>query len=473
MDFSKLTNIVTSIADRFIPDTIKSDQDLLNQARVFLISHLFGPFIGLTVPLALFLLDPTPSFDVGVLALSILAFWLFPPALKATGSYRALALLSVQNLIFCILWSCYYYGGVKSPTLSWVLIIPLLAFFYIGSSAMMRGAVVSLFVANVALFLLFYSVYPAPRNDISASHMENLGILSMVGTAVYVAMMATYFAKVHESQSELETLVRTHIEQAAKLQSATAQAERASAAKAEFLAKMSHELRTPLNAIIGYSDMLREDAEAEGDTQTRADLDRIHDAGVHLLKLINEILDLAKLDAGKMEVFEELTRVAALVEEVMREFRQAAAAQNNVLTAEVDADVETCMLDAAKVRQILEQLVDNAVKFTRDGVVSVKASTRAEREELVLRVHDTGRGMSPEEQGALFQHFTVLGDTSSSKYGGTGLGLALSYRLIRLLGGGISVSSALGAGSVFTVTLPLRAAQKAALGGPGAASIAA
>lgn len=455
MGFERLTRAITDYADKFIPQDMKSDQESLNQARVFLISHLFGPFIGSTVPLAFFLLNPSPGFDVLVLALSILGFWIFPPLLQRTGRYRLLALLSVQNLIFCIFWSCYFYGGIASPTLPWVLIIPLLAFFYIGQSAFMRSMVIGMFTGNVAIFLALYLSFPPPPMTIPMHQIENLGIVSMIATSLYVAMMALYFAKVYESQSELEGIVRDHLTTAAELRRATAQAERAGAAKAEFLAKMSHELRTPLNAIIGYSEMLREDAAFEGDGQTALDLERIHDSGVHLLKLINEILDLAKIDAGKMEVFEEEVLLSDLVRSVADAYREAAKAAGNVLSVQIASDLDIVCLDRQKVHQILSQIVDNAVKFTKNGIVSIEcASTGVDA--FTITVRDTGCGMAADDLAELFEHFTVLGDASTSKYGGTGLGLALSRKLSRLLGGDISAQSRINEGSIFAVKLPLR-----------------
>jgi signal transduction histidine kinase len=458
MDLTKAVKRITDLADYYIPDDLKSDRDHHNQARVFLISHLFGPFIGSTVPLALYILSPKPSFDIAVLAVSILGFWIFPPLLKYTGAYRTLALISVQNLIFCILWSCYFYGGIASPTLPWVLIIPLLAFFYIGSSAFMRSAVIGMFVANGGVFLYMYGYYPPPGNGIPMTQIENLGIVSMVATSIYVAMMASYFAKVHESQAELEALVREHMATAAELREATTAAEYAGAAKAEFLAKMTHELRTPLNAIIGYSQMLREDAVEEGDQETISDLDRIHDAGVHLLRLINEILDLAKIDAGKMQIFEEETCIADVIRCAADLARPAAQQNGNVMNVQVDPAIGNVMIDQQKLEQILSQIIDNAVKFTKSGIVSIVAEIEPKGGADILRiaVSDTGCGISEADLAQLFEQFTVLGDSSSSKYGGTGLGLALSRKLSVLMGGHITVTSAVGKGSTFVAAFPVR-----------------
>ena len=126
------------LVNYFIPADIAADRDTRNRAHVFLVSHILGPFIGSVVPITIYLLDPAPGYDVAVLATSIIAFWVFPFVLRAGVPYNPLALVSIENLIFCILWSCYFYGGVTSPTLAWVLVIPLLAFFYLGSSSKLR-----------------------------------------------------------------------------------------------------------------------------------------------------------------------------------------------------------------------------------------------------------------------------------------------------------------------------------------------
>ena len=459
MDFVKAVSAITNFADRFIPPSIAADDETKNQARVFLISHLFGPFIGNTVPLALYFIDPTPGYEILILAASITGFLAFPILLRMTGWYKVLAILSVQNLLFCVLWSCYFYGGVKSPTLSWVLIIPLVAFFYIGSSLTMRSIVISLIFANFSAFMFIYLNFPADKSDIPVSQIEILGIISMIATSLYVTMMALYFAKVHEAQSQLEELAKKHMQTATELREATAEAERASAAKADFLAKMSHELRTPLNAVIGYSEMLYEDARAEGDDQTAADLERIYKAGVHLLKMINEILDLAKLDAGKAELYVEDVSLAALLRTVVDAARQEASARGNVIDVTVAPELGICALDEKKVEQIVNQILDNAVKFTSNGLVTVDARTaqseHGKGDRIIISVKDTGCGISDADLSRLFEQFTVLGDTSTSKYGGTGLGLALSRKLCRLMGGDIRAQSTVGVGSTFTIELPL------------------
>jgi signal transduction histidine kinase len=256
--------------------------------------------------------------------------------------------------------------------------------------------------------------------------------------------------------------MREHMATASALRAATEDAERAGAAKAEFLAKMSHELRTPLNAVIGYSQILLEDAEAEGDSGSIADLTRIHLAGQHLLKLVNEVLDLSKIEAGKMELDLKETHLAALLLEIAEGGRLAATNNDNEFVINVAADLGTALCDAGKFRNMTGQLLDNAAKFTRNGRVEFVArrTTHDAGDQLVIDVIDTGIGIAPDQITHLFEKFTVADDSSSSKYGGTGLGLALSQRLCKLMGGEVSVESELGKGSRFTIRLPLTAGRR-------------
>lgn len=446
------------LVDWFIPAAIAAQREERQRARMFLISHLCGPFIGSVVPGTLFLLDPTPGYPTAVLAASILAFWIFPFVLRKVGRYNLLSFISIQNLIFCILWSCHFYGGVASPMLAWVLNIPLLAFMYLGPSRRLRLLFLAQFTASFALFAVIYMIGPRALNDMPLLALQGLGVVSTLGAAGYCAMMALYYAKILASGVELETEMRGHLATADELRNATAEAERASAAKAEFLAKMSHELRTPLNAVIGYSQMLLEDAQDEGDTATAADLEKIHGAGHHLLRLVNEVLDLSKIEAGKMELASEEVDVAALLTNLVDGHRDAAKANGDELILDLGPRLRTIVCDVKKATQAISQIVDNAVKFTKNGriVFTARRTVVDGAEQIVMEVWDTGIGMAPEAIPGLFEKFTVAEDASSSKYGGTGLGLALSLRLCRLMGGDLSAESQLGIGSVFTIRLPVQ-----------------
>jgi signal transduction histidine kinase len=450
------------LVNYFIPAKIAADRDTRNRAHVFLVSHILGPFIGSVVPIAIYLLDPEPGYDVAVLATSIIAFWVFPFVLRAGVPYNPLALISIENLIFCILWSCYFYGGVTSPTLAWVLVIPLLAFFYLGSSIKLRLIFQAMLVVNVAIFGFFYFLGFHVNNSLPVAAMQGLGLVSTTAAAIYVAMMALYYAQVQASQGELEGEMRQHMATATALRTATEEAERAGAAKAEFLAKMSHELRTPLNAVIGYSQILLEDAEIEGDGASVADLSKIHLAGQHLLKLVNEILDLSKIEAGKMELDLQEVDIGELLEEVAASARSAAASNGNEFSSAIPPYLGIALCDAGRFKNMAGQLLDNATKFTQNGKIEFIANRvpGEDSDELVVDVIDTGIGISSDKITHLFEKFTVADDSSTSKYGGTGLGLALSQKLCKLMGGGISVESTLGKGSRFTIRVPLVAGRR-------------
>jgi signal transduction histidine kinase/CheY-like chemotaxis protein len=238
--------------------------------------------------------------------------------------------------------------------------------------------------------------------------------------------------------------------------------------KSQFVANMSHELRTPLNAIIGVTEMLLEDAEAAGQPEPIEALERILRAGHHLLNLINEILDLSKIEAGKMDLHFETFPIRAAVDEVVATVRPLAEKNGNRLTVECPEDAGTMHADATRVRQALLNLLSNASKFTERGSVRLTvARTREDgRDWITFEVADTGIGMSPDQMAKLFEDFTQGDSSTTRRYGGTGLGLAISRRFCRMMGGDIDVRSELDAGSTFTIRLP---AEAAAVEGAGAA----
>jgi adenylate cyclase len=240
------------------------------------------------------------------------------------------------------------------------------------------------------------------------------------------------------------------------LTAARDQAEAMSRTKSSFLANMSHELRTPLNAIIGLTDMLVSNAARFGTEKALEPLRRVHRAGTHLLGLINQVLDLSKIEAGKLELNLESVGIAPLVEEVVGTARSLAEQNKNRLSVECPPDLPPIEVDAMRLRQILLNLLSNACKFTKGGEISLRAAAiqHDERPFIEFSLADTGIGMTPDQMARLFEEFSQADATTARHYGGTGLGLAITRRLCQMMGGDVTVASEPGKGSTFTVRLP-------------------
>jgi GAF domain-containing protein len=233
------------------------------------------------------------------------------------------------------------------------------------------------------------------------------------------------------------------------------QLQQASENKSQFVSSMSHELRTPLNAIIGLTEMMVTNAARFGTEKAMEPLQRVNRAGTHLLGLINQVLDLSKIEAGKLELNSQTVRLVPLIDEVVDTARQLADQNKNRLTAEAPEDLGSLTVDPMRLRQILFNLLSNACKFTKDGEVTLRARrVRNGRDWIEVAVADSGIGMTPEQQAKLFEEFTQADATTAQRFGGTGLGLAITRKLARMMGGDVTVKSEPGRGSVFTVRLP-------------------
>ncbi len=274
--------------------------------------------------------------------------------------------------------------------------------------------------------------------------------------------MALSAAPVIEENGTIREWVASHTdvtdrrEAELMLSAAKEAAESANRAKSSFLANMSHELRTPLSAVIGYSEMMEEEVEDLGETGLLTDLGKIKSNARHLLSLINDVLDLSKIEANRMDTFAEDVEVATLVEEAAGTVGALVAQKSNHLVVDVAADAGAMHTDVVKLRQCLFNLLSNASKFTENGRVTLQVHREGEMDTtaLVFRVSDTGIGMTEEQLGRLFQRFAQADETTTRKFGGTGLGLAITKAFSRLLGGDISVESTYGEGTTFTLRLP-------------------
>jgi signal transduction histidine kinase len=278
-----------------------------------------------------------------------------------------------------------------------------------------------------------------------------------------IGVLSLYSVEPHGFAPEQIALLETFASQAAiavananlfeELQEANRRLGEASQHKSQFLANMSHELRTPLNAMIGYSEMLQEEAEDTGDEVYLPDLQRINAAGKHLLGLINDILDLSKIEAGRMDLFVEAFEVGQLARDVEAIVQPLMEKNTNTLVVTCPQDAGVMHADLTKVRQTLFNLLSNAAKFTDHGTISLTVRREAD-DWLTFAVSDTGIGMTEEQLSRLFEAFSQAEASTRSRYGGTGLGLAISRHFARMMGGDLTVASVSGQGSTFTVRLP-------------------
>lgn len=439
----------------FVPEHLNGDLHTRKRVQMFIISHFFGPIIATPIALFLWFADPHPWPQVPILAVSIYGFWPFLALVKLfPRAYTPLAMASVLNLSFCILWGTYNYGGTSSPFLVWLVLTPLLAFMYLGSTWTARVFVLGQITLGIAGLYGIYLYGDFPVN-IPVENMVVAGVLSVLGSNIYVFMMAAYYSSVVDSQSELIKEIDRHQATLKALTRAKDDAERANGAKSEFLAKMSHELRTPLNAVLGYSELMLEDAELEGRGEQIADLQKISAAGKHLLAMVNDILDISKIEAGKMALHVENVDLDKLIDDVESTARPLVAKNTNSFTVERGADLGFMRADVTKLRQAIYNLLSNAAKFTQNGQITLIVKRNGDW--LEIAVVDTGIGISPEQLKALFSNFSQASSRIAAVYGGTGLGLSLSQNLCRLMGGRIEVESELGKGSRFTIRLPAQA----------------
>ena len=314
------------------------------------------------------------------------------------------------------------------------------------------------------------------RSEVSSGMLRSAAHVPLATRGLVTGLLSVYFkgdAEITESEARtlrtvarLVSVAKENADLVGELRDNNFQLERANRLKSEFLANVSHELRTPMNAIIGYSKLMLDGLDGELNTQQEADLQRVTTAADNLLGLINGLLDLSKIEAGRMEINVEELDIRPIFEDVVALVRPQSDAKEIAVVSEVPADVPTILADRARFRQILVNLMSNAVKFTDHG--SVTLSARSEDGWLTVSVADTGIGISIEAQGYIFDEFRQADASTTRRYGGTGLGLAISKRLVALHGGRIWVESGVNGGSVFSFTTPVHVHAVAAVLAAGA-----
>jgi len=357
------------------------------------------------------------------------------------------------------------------PALRWGVVVKIDTDEAFAPVALLRKlsiaiALVSSLLAALAAWLVARS-FSRPIEELTAAAHEvssgNLHRRAEVRSNNEIGDLARDFNAMTGQLGEMiETMDEKVRLRTAELAEARDQAEEANRTKSAFLANMSHELRTPMNAIIGYSEMLTEEMQDLGQDEFIPDLKKIHSAGKHLLGLINDVLDISKIEAGKMTVYCETIDVATMVREVESTVLPLVKKNDNHLEVELPADAGTMHSDLTKIRQTLFNLLSNASKFTEKGKLRLVVTRSVENGADWLRfaVSDSGIGMTPEQMGRLFKAFSQADASTTRKFGGTGLGLAISREFCQLLGGDITVTSVPGEGSTFTIALPASAPQE-------------
>lgn len=447
--------------DWFIPFPIRETESDRLMARTFVLLHLLGPIMGHSVTFFLWQTSAGATWQFWATEAIVVSFLAIPLLLRALGSLRIAAMVSVQVLVGLSLFGSFFFGGISSPLLPWFLIAMVLGFFYLADSIKLTLVGVA---AQLACFVGARIVAGAFPVMIEPESLKLASTFSILAALAYMTMLCLYYETVMRISLSLE---QETIDQRGKLEllrEAMEAAELASKRKSIFLAKMSHELRTPLNAVIGYAEMLRETFEEQPNASRKMqDLDRIHAAGRHLLALVTDVIDLSSIEANRVELSTQPVVVRELIEEVIATASPLISKRDNRMVVNMPEDPGTLELDALKIRQSLLNLLSNAAKFTTKGTImlTVMGCTTDRGDHLVLEVTDNGIGIGAENLRRIFEDFSQAENDTVSKFGGTGLGLALTKRFCQMMGGTIEVRSQRGVGTSFTIEIPMVRSKRA------------
>lgn len=329
----------------------------------------------------------------------------------------------------------YFTGGFESNIIIWFSILPLLAGVICGKKGILIWATIAIIVTAIYLTMSNYGyVFP---NLISANgFIVSQSFITFGWVIVNSIVIWSYILFIEKNNRTIEA---------------------ANKAKSDFLTNMSHELRTPLNAIIGYSELVKEELEEKGESTSSKDLETINRAGLHLLSLINGILDLSKIEADKMDTYIESFNIKDLINEVSVQIKPLIDKNNNTLVIEYDININHLSTDKTKLKQILFNLLSNSAKFTDNGTITLHIYIKNSQDDVInFSVTDTGIGMTEQQLSKIFKNFSQADSSIVSKFGGTGLGLLISKQFCDLINGTIQVKSILGIGTTFTIQIPLK-----------------
>lgn len=443
------------IIDWFIPAAIRETESDRLMTRTFVLLHLLGPLMGHSVTYFLWMETGGDNWQFWVTEIMVASFFAIPFVLRQWGSMLIAAISSVQMLVALSLFGSFFFGGISSPFLPWFLIAMVLGFFYLSDSV--KHVLIGVAIQLVGFFGIRMWLGEFPT-ILPIENLKYASLLSICAALAYMTLLTLYYETVMRISVQIE---QEAIEQRGKLgalREAMEAAELASKRKSIFLAKMSHELRTPLNAVIGYTEMLRETFEERADAGRKMqDLDRIHTAGRHLLALVDDVIDLNSIEANRIELVTHPVEVAVLINEVMATASPLIGKRDNRIVVNMPDDLGVIELDALKLRQSILNLLSNAAKFTTKGMImlTVLRKETLRGDVLLVEVTDNGIGITPEGLSRLFTDFSQAEADTSSKFGGTGLGLALTKRFCEMMGGTINVRSERGVGTSFTIEIPI------------------
>ncbi len=447
--------------ERLVPPELRGEHDQLRRALLLVALSLAGAALGLILaPVTLATVEP--ELVVAAILQPIISAFLYIAAIGLLWRTKAIAPGGHWLVGWIYLQTCFSLttlGGLGGPIWSSFTVVPLLAAVMIGRFAgLLWGALTILAILAFFVADRVGVVFPAMIERAEWPPLiAAISTLSIVFLLVIVLMSEATKDEAILRAREFAQRAREAAVEEERARIRATQAIAANEAKSAFLATMSHELRTPLNIVIGYGEILEEEIEARGHADLHEPVERVNGAARHLLALISDILDLSRIEADKVDLVRERIPLRPFVLELCESFEPLARERGNALRTDIDDTLPPLVSDRLRLRQILVNLVANAIKFTADGSITlrVRRGVHDGRPAVAFSVIDTGIGIPDEKLQVIFLPFTQADASTTRLFGGAGLGLALSERLARLLGGAITVESRVGEGSTFTLLVPL------------------